>query len=59
MRNRGVEIYLDSPDTKNIHPCDLDSLLFKQGVKFFKHRDIILDIHQKVVDKEIGNVQIE
>nr|XP_024217810.1 midasin [Halyomorpha halys] len=54
MRNRGVEIYLDVPDVKNIHPCDLDSLLSKRGVKSSLHKDIILDIHQKVIDQEIG-----
>lgn len=56
MRNRGVEIYLDVPDVKNIHPCDLDSLLSKRGIKSSLHKDIIFDIHQKVVYQEIGKI---
>jgi hypothetical protein len=57
MRNRGIEIYLDSLQMESMHELDLHALLYQGGFKILRHRKALVDIHCAVSDVSPGPEQ--
>jgi hypothetical protein len=45
MRNRGVEIYLPSPQEEECSSLDLRSLLYDAGLRSYGLQDVLLSVH--------------
>jgi hypothetical protein len=46
MRNRGVEIYLLSPQEEQYNMLDMRSLLYLAGFRAVSQQDALLSVHQ-------------